>query len=71
MSNGQWIAFVSLLFTMISGFGVTLIKIGELVQRVDLLWAWYIETVAPRSSGGRRRTDPPVFATADDDPHSS
>jgi hypothetical protein len=71
MTTSAWIAFASLLITMVGGFAATMIKLGGVMQRLDLLWSWYLAEVGPGIPGGRRRTDPAAMATADDSDESS
>jgi hypothetical protein len=53
VTDGAVIALVAALVTNAIAFGATLIKIGRLGERLDLLWAWYLA-----EHGFERRIDP-------------
>lgn len=42
MTPGVWVAILLALISNAVAFGVTLMRVGAIGQRLDLLWAWYL-----------------------------
>lgn len=61
------VALASLVVTVLVGFAKTLRTLGQIEQRLDLLWKWYLAELGPGIPGGRRRTDPPLPWPAEHD----
>lgn len=60
MEQGTAIAIVAAAASNALAFGIVLLKIGRITERIDLVWEWYLDEhrLSPRPD--RRRHDKPA-----------
>lgn len=57
MESGTLVAIIGVSVANTVAFGVTLVKLGGLNQRLELLWDWYLSVNGPAPPRDRREGD--------------
>lgn len=63
MDKAILVGIAAILITVIGGFAGTMLKLGHIEERMDILWQWYIDEHVNLRRRNRRHDD---ADTADD-----
>lgn len=63
MDKAILVGICAILVTVIGGFATTMLKLGHIEQKIDILWEWYLDETRSTRRRNRRLGD---IDTADD-----
>jgi hypothetical protein len=57
MDKAILVGIVAILVTVIGGFATTMLKLGHIEQKIEILWGWYLDEHAGLRRRNRRSGD--------------